>query len=163
MFNLLSLQKQIIYNTFNQICEMEINKSGDLRQIIQNLVLKNAKNVAIKSDLNTRPQILLIDEVDVFFSDSFFGKTYMPQAQIQGEEVEALTDYIWLNRKNDLTIEKVSKTDVYKNVLELFNAKYAFLLTEAVKQMIFDLTYVDKFNLGVKVECLQNIMDIIDG
>jgi hypothetical protein len=48
----------------------------------------------------------------------------------------------------------VSKTDVYKNVLELFNAKYAFLLTEAVKQMIFDLTYVDKFNLGVKVECL---------
>jgi hypothetical protein len=59
---------------------MEINKSGDLRQIIQNLVLKNAKNVAIKSDLNTRPQILLIDEVDVFFSDSFFGKTYMPQA-----------------------------------------------------------------------------------
>ena len=113
MFNLLGLQKQIIYNTFNQICEMEINKSGDLRQIIQNLVLKNAKKVAIKSDLKTRPQILLIDEVDVFFSDSFFGNTYMPQAQIQGEEVEALTDYIWVNRKNDLTIQKVSKTDVF--------------------------------------------------
>jgi hypothetical protein len=57
----------------------------------------------------------------------------------------------------------VSKTDAYKNVFELFKEKYAFLLTEAVKQMIFDLNYVDKFNLGVKVECLENIMDIIDG
>ena len=34
MFKILGLNDQIIYNTFNQICEMEINKSGDLRQII---------------------------------------------------------------------------------------------------------------------------------
>jgi hypothetical protein len=29
--------------------------------------------------------------------------------------------------------------------------------------MIVDLLYVEKFNLGVKVEGLENIMDIIDG
>jgi hypothetical protein len=29
----------------------------------------------------------------------------MPQAQITGVEVEALTDYIWENRKNDLSIK----------------------------------------------------------
>jgi hypothetical protein len=80
-------------------------------------VLKNPKKVEIKSNHNTRPQILLIDEVDVIFSESFFGNTYMPQAQIEGEEVEALTDYIWLNRKNDLTIKKVSETQEYKDVL----------------------------------------------
>ena len=80
MFNLLDLRKQIIYNTFNQICEMEINKSGDLRQIMLNLVLKKSEKVEIKSDSKARPQILLIDEVDVFFSESFFGNTYMPQA-----------------------------------------------------------------------------------
>jgi hypothetical protein len=45
-------------------------------------VLKKANKVEIKSDHNNRPQILLIDEVDVFFSESFFGNTYMPQAQI---------------------------------------------------------------------------------
>ena len=66
-------------------------------------MLKNPKKVEIKSDHKTRPQILLIDEVDVFFSESFFGNTYMPQAQIDGKEVEALTDYIWLKRKNGLT------------------------------------------------------------
>jgi hypothetical protein len=40
MFKILELYDQIKYDTFNQICEMEINKSGDLRQIILNLVLK---------------------------------------------------------------------------------------------------------------------------
>ena len=103
MFNLLDLRQQIVYNTFNQICEMEINKSGDLRQIMLNLVLKKSEKVEIKSDSKGRPQILLIDEVDVFFSESFFGNTYMPQAQIKGPEVQALTDYIWENRDEGLT------------------------------------------------------------
>jgi hypothetical protein len=31
MFNILELKKKIIYSTLNQICEIEINKSGDLR------------------------------------------------------------------------------------------------------------------------------------
>lgn len=85
----------------------------------------------------------------------------MPQAQIQGEEVEKLTDYIWANRKNDLTIKKVSETQEYKDVLQLFKDKYAFLLREAVKQMIVDLLDVEKFKLGVKVEGMFT-MDIVD-
>ena len=80
MINLLGLKQHIIYNTFNQICEMEINKSGDLRKIMLKFVLKNSEEVLIIPDSNARPQILLIDEVDVFFSESFFGNTYMPQA-----------------------------------------------------------------------------------
>ena len=57
---------------------MEINKSGDLRQIMLNLALKKSEKVEIKLDSKARPQILLIDEVDVFFSESFFGNTYIP-------------------------------------------------------------------------------------
>ena len=57
----------------------------------------------IRSDYKVRPCILLIDEVDVFFSESFFGNTYMPQAEIKGPEVQALTDYIWENRDEGLT------------------------------------------------------------
>ena len=57
---------------------MEIDKDGDIRKIILNLVLKKAEKVEIKSESKDRPKILLIDEVDVFFSESFFGNTYMP-------------------------------------------------------------------------------------
>jgi hypothetical protein len=46
--------------------------------------------------------------------------------------------------------------------LQLFKDKYAFLVREAVKQMIVDLLDVDHFKLGVKAEDFH-IMDIIDG
>jgi hypothetical protein len=66
--------------TPSEICEMQINKCGDLREIMLNLVFKKSEKVEINSDSKARPQILLIDEVDVFFSESLFGNTYMPQA-----------------------------------------------------------------------------------
>jgi hypothetical protein len=51
-----------------------------------------------------RPQLLLIDEVDVFFSKSFFGRDYTPTALIKHEKISALTDYIWNRRQK--TIEE---------------------------------------------------------
>ena len=79
MFTQLELQDRIKYSTFNEICEMEINKNGELRDIVLNLVLVNPENkITIKREAEPRPQVLLIDEVDVFFSDDFFGRVYKP-------------------------------------------------------------------------------------
>jgi hypothetical protein len=55
MFDLLELKERIRYNTFNEICEMEINKSGDLRKIMLNLVLKKSEKVDIKLDSKAPP------------------------------------------------------------------------------------------------------------
>jgi len=46
--------------------------------------------------------LLLIDEVDVFFSNSFYGQIYIPQAQIMHENISALTDYIWTRRQQKI-------------------------------------------------------------
>ncbi len=43
-------------------------------------------------------RIILIDEVDVFFSKEFFSKMYEPIAQIKNEHVTALLDFMWNNR-----------------------------------------------------------------
>ncbi len=62
---------------------MEINKNGDLRDMVSNFILENQikiKNIDKKED--DRPSVLLIDEVDVFFSDSFFGRSYTPSVQL---------------------------------------------------------------------------------
>ncbi len=115
MFNQLGLKDFIKYSTFNEICEMEINRNGELRDIVLNLILENPENkIQIKRDADPRPQVLLIDEVDVFFSDDFFGKTYQPQAQIKGPAITALTDYIWENRDRQMKIQDLEKTDVYR-------------------------------------------------
>jgi len=58
---------------------MEINRDGELRDIVLNLILKRPlKRILIKKEDNARPTIFLIDEVDVFFSKAFFGEIYPP-------------------------------------------------------------------------------------
>jgi fatty acid/phospholipid biosynthesis enzyme len=57
---------------------------------------------AINLENNKRPQVLLIDEVDVFFSDSFFGNVYIPTAEIKNDAVSALCDYIWAERQKKI-------------------------------------------------------------
>ena len=56
MFTQLELQDRIKYSTFNEICEMEINKNGELRDIVLNLVLVNPENkITIKREAEPRP------------------------------------------------------------------------------------------------------------
>jgi hypothetical protein len=68
MFTQLELMDRIKYSTFNKLCEMEMNKDGNLRDIVLNLILENPDNIIkIKREAHPRPSVLLIDEVDVFF------------------------------------------------------------------------------------------------
>ena len=44
-------------------------------------------------------RVLLIDEVDVFFSKDFFGNTYLPEATLKDQTVIALLDVIWRSKE----------------------------------------------------------------
>ncbi len=56
-------------------------------------ILKDHRADVIPS-LN-RPKILMIDEVDVFFSKEFFGQAYVPLAEIRHPAVSQMLDFIW--------------------------------------------------------------------
>ena len=149
IFSQLELKDRIQYSTFNEICEMEINRNGELRDIVLNLILETPETtITVKREASPRPQVLLIDEVDVFFSDDFFGKVYQPQAQIKGAAISALTDYMWENRDRPMTIQEVEATDEYKDACQLYKPDYQFLLQEAVKQMIIDVKGVESYQMG---------------
>jgi hypothetical protein len=60
-----------------------------------------------KVNKNKRLKILLIDEVDVFFSKEFYGNVYMPQAEIREAKVKSLTDYIWRTRASNLKLKDI--------------------------------------------------------
>ena len=64
--------------------------------------------------------VLIIDEVDTFFSKQFYGAIYQPVSLIKNAEVEALIFYIWQNRKNGLSLKKVQSTDEYKKICAKF-------------------------------------------
>ena len=150
IFSQLELKERIQYSTFNEICEMEINKNGELRDIVLNLILSSPETtITVKREEEPRPKVLLIDEVDVFFSDDFFGKIYQPQAQIKGAAISKLTDYMWRNRDDRaMTIQEVEATEEYKQACQMYKPEYQFLLKEAVKQMIIDVNEIEKYQVG---------------
>ena len=53
----------------------------------------------------------MIDEVDVFFSDEFYNKVYVPIAEIKNEKVSNLLNYVWETRENSsFSFKKFKKT-----------------------------------------------------
>jgi hypothetical protein len=84
---------------------MQINREGYIREIGRALVLKEGilpSKPEINLSTEKPPQVLLIDEVDVFFSESFFGNVYIPTAEIKHDSVSALCDYIWEERQKKI-------------------------------------------------------------
>ena len=69
----------IFYGTFNKICEKQINKDGKIRDLVLSHILKDNALIIGKKESEI-PKILLIDEVDVFFSKEFYNKLYVPMA-----------------------------------------------------------------------------------
>jgi hypothetical protein len=49
---------------------------------------------------------MLVDEVDVFFSNKFFGNAYIPAFSIKSSCVSRLADYVWFN-KDDISYLKI--------------------------------------------------------
>ena len=154
LFSLLGVSEQIRYGTFNKICEDVINQDGDIRKLVENLFLEGAANLSaaamVKSKSNC-PSILLIDEVDVFFSKEFYGRLYTPSASIRDPTITKLIDLIWQNRKTKWTFLQVKETQEYKDCCARFHDLEG-LIEEAVKDMLFDLKEFESHDYIVKAD-----------
>ena len=81
VFDFFDVDKYIQFSTLNAICERTINEAGDVRSAVCGLVETGASfsSKAEQSDEPPRRKIALIDEVDVFFSRSFYGQVPTPR------------------------------------------------------------------------------------
>ena len=104
MFILLGIHQNIVYGTFNELCENIINEKGNIRDLVNNLILPGNKandRSTYNDNDNSRPNVLLIDDVDVFFNKQFYGEYYTPGAVLKHECIKGITDYIWDQYKNN--------------------------------------------------------------
>ena len=61
--------------------------------------LKVNEDLLLLSKLENKiPNILLIDEVDVFFNREYYGNSYNIATSLKDETISNLIDYIWNNR-----------------------------------------------------------------
>jgi hypothetical protein len=138
LFDKLNLAENIHYGTFNKICEESLNEQGDLRKQVENLLLDVKNDTALKAAEMKRPRILLIDEVDVFFSKDFYGNAYNPCLLLKDATISKLIDLIW-KEKRGLDIDKIKSSPEYTNCLARFS-EWKGLLEEAITDMISELS-----------------------
>ena len=98
MFQNFGVDEKIKYGTFNSLCEDLINQRGSLRNIVSNLI-SGEKHDFDKQKSIPANRILLIDEVDVFFSESFYGGAYHPLAVLTHEHINVFMHYLWNEKK----------------------------------------------------------------
>ncbi|CAL6057008.1 Helicase-related_protein [Hexamita inflata] len=139
LFNAFNVRDNIVYGTFNQMCEKYINEDGEIRKLTEDCILKN-KLDAKKNNKMPRQKVLMIDEVDVFFNESFYGSSYTPMARVQNSEIKSLLDYVWQNRneKNLMNKNSITKTQEYLKCEKSLKG-WEELLKQALINMLADI------------------------
>ncbi|ETO05340.1 hypothetical protein RFI_32056, partial [Reticulomyxa filosa] len=143
LFNAFGVADHIHYGTFNQLCERLINDEGDVRKLVEHLLLsgedRKEEQIFFNETARTaRAKILLIDEVDIFFSKEFYGSFYSPAATLRHDTIIQLIDFIWSNREPRLTLNKVRESLVYRACCNILKG-WDLLLDEAIKDMLRDV------------------------
>ena len=152
LFETLNLTQFIHYGTFFEICEQIINEQGDLRKLVEHFILNNEIKLKNNSDCPQRPKILLIDEVDVFFSKDFYGNDYKPCLNLSDPTISNLIDYIWSKRHDskNISLNSVENSQEYKNVCSKLGNDWKPVINSALRSMISELSSIQAHQYVVK-------------
>ena len=139
MFEAFKVKSYIKYGTFNKLCEDLINEKGNVRDLVEAILTGRSIDSIIKTPDN-RPKILLIDEVDVFFSPTFYGKTYDPIALLKDETISKLIRYAWKVRLDPQKLRYLNfiQSAEYLAYIKRFDA-WKELMAESAKLMLVEL------------------------
>ncbi|CAF3330256.1 unnamed protein product [Rotaria sp. Silwood2] len=93
LFNSLDVSSHIHYGTFNKLYEHRVNENSDICQVVEQLILTDSNIAVENANIIKRSKILLIDEVDVFFSRHFYGIVYTPAVSLKEPTIISLVNY----------------------------------------------------------------------
>ncbi len=162
LFTAFRVEEYVVYDNFQRLSNRLLKEEGgDIFANITNLVLTSGSNqgsnsnsrlyasvVAGKSARATREKILLIDEVDVFLDQDFYGSSYNPVAKLVHTTVESLIRAIWEKHKtiaikSKLNFSTISELSQYKECIQQFS-RWNDLIEHNVKSMLLDLLEYEK-------------------
>ncbi|CAF3095788.1 unnamed protein product [Rotaria sp. Silwood2] len=135
VFRALEVEERIEYGTFNKLCENLLNERCNVREKVCDMIVNNKSAISIVGTIAyLRHKVLLIDEVDVFLSDKFYGGMYTPSVYLRDPSIKNLLDSIWQN-KTVRNLGSIKATSAYQTCATRFS-NWTFLLDEAIKDMI---------------------------
>ena len=136
MFIAFGLMDRIRYGTFDTLCEQLITEQyGDLRQVTLDFI---STGTSSRKKLAQPPaRALVIDEVDVFCSEAFFGGAFCPTLTLKNDEIAELMIHIWASRVAGLDLAAFKEHPKYKAVLKsgVIAENNEWLLERAIREM----------------------------
>lgn len=145
MFHAFKLNQHIFYGTFKDLSERWINEQhGNVRDAVDSLMRQTGKAGNVTQQNTSRPRVLLLDEVDVFFGKDFCGSTYKLSHMFSHPDVHALIHYIWTQSKDNirlLSLERIKNNPEsgYEKLLTTLIRGSQSLLDHAITAMIEDV------------------------
>ena len=136
LFKALGIYEDVKYMTLTQVCEAEINKTVNIREVLGGMILgTEASGQAMQGEY--KPRVLLVDEVDVFFTKSFYGSCYRPACELRDPAISTLLREIYDKSPADVNVVKdwPSYHDVCKKM-----KSWDFIVENAVSDMIAGLS-----------------------
>mmetsp|Transcript_55824 Transcript_55824/g.116793 ORF Transcript_55824/g.116793 Transcript_55824/m.116793 type:complete len:2524 (-) Transcript_55824:513-8084(-) len=146
LFKALGIEAFISYCTLVKLCEGEINKKVNIREKVAAVITGDAgtgnsptRKKSDSSEVDGYPRVLLVDEVDVFFTKDFYGSTYNPACDLKHSHISDLIRQIWDEGvTTTITLDVVKGWPVYNNICSAFPS-WTFLVDAAITQMVEDL------------------------
>lgn len=129
-------KKLVQYGTFQQLSENFVNKkAGNVRGALTDMI-NGVQHSPAAAPAPTPPPVLLVDEVDVFFSKDFYGSNYQLRLLFKNDTVSALTDMMWRERNNKdfNNLKAIKSTAEYQACVKQFPTWVA-LIDESIKNM----------------------------
>ena len=123
VFEALEIDDRIKYGTFNRLCENLLNEQCNVREIVIKMIVENKSSLtSIISKPPDRLKVLLIDEVDVFLSEKYYGGLYLPSVCLNDIYIKNLLDEIWKNKNGTpLLLETVKAMPSYTECATKFS------------------------------------------
>ena len=150
LFDKFGVQSFIKYGTIESLCEDNINRGAPVRDLVSEFLFN--KQSGARHENIQHHRVILIDEVDVFFSSTFLGETYNPSSTIIGDRCYDVLKYIWQNySRSDFSINTIIKIPSYASLIEEhpnMREMFAFQL----EQMIADVKNFDDPNFPYKLD-----------
>ncbi|CAF1361376.1 unnamed protein product [Rotaria magnacalcarata] len=168
VFRTLGIEDHIEYGTFNKLCEQLLNEQCNLRETVRNMIITNQSTLpALNTSTRTNSKVLLIDEVDVFLSDKYYGGIYIPSVYLKHATIKALIDSIWRD-KTLRWLNSVKALPAYATCATQYS-NWIFLFDEAIKDMLAALqsyqssTYLVQNDRIVYVEGESIVDNVVRG
>ena len=145
VFKHFEVHDKVSYGTFQQLSERLIHDRGDVRAITEELIFghvaaSSKDGMGKKGTVGKEKRILLVDEVDVFFSPSFYGETYDPAVSVKIGPIAEMQRKAWSMRAGDTKriLPALKSMEIYETVMREHSDVRAILEGQIAK-MIRDL------------------------